>query len=168
MSYSGFVSAIGGLCVHGVTFQPFGVTHDVGPVTNGSVTVEETNPHFYPAGDQVLSSTAAPFSTLGTSDRGLPSTDMYASHFGSIRVDRGGLAPGSTYRLQPWIKASTVATGSLAPKWQYFDSTSGSGVSTSVTLDANTSNAEGGLGQHVIGTFTASDAAASFSAHRHR
>jgi hypothetical protein len=63
----------------------------------------------------------------------------------------GGLTIGQQYELQWWASyASTTGANPLTP-----GSTLASSATNTVTLDPNTTDAVGGLGQFVIGSFTA-------------
>lgn len=146
--------------VNGVTFQPFVIFDNAGPQTTGNVTVSELDPH-YLVSDLNVGSVNAPFSGLSASYRAILSSEVYGSNFGDIQVDLGGLTPGTDYRLQWWTNDSAAAR-SLGNSF-YFENTYGTGSLGSVTLDSNTISGTGGLGQYVIGTFTATGTAASFT-----
>ena len=146
--------------INGVTFQPFVIPNtNIDSVTTGSVTVSENSG--YLASDFDLGSGTTPFSGLSSDYRSLLSSEVYASNFATMKVDLGGLTPGNSYRLQWWTNDSALPTafGSTL----YFENMIASGSSAIVTLDSNTSGVNGGLGQYVIGTFTASNATESFT-----
>jgi hypothetical protein len=95
---------------------------------------------------------AAPFSTLSAPYRVLLDGADYASNpgqtqfNGSITMTINHLVVGSEYEFQWWFNdPRPFSTGPV---------TAATGV-TSVSLDPNTSDAAGGLGQYAIGTFTA-------------
>lgn len=148
--------------VNGVSFQPFVILNNLSSsFTTGQVTISEFPG--YLASDLNVGSGTTPFSGLSASYRGLLASEVYASQFGDIRVDLGGLTPGTEYRLQWWTNDSAM-TPYLPGSGRYlFENTFSSGSTSSVTLDSNTSNVIGGLGQYVIGTFTASDTTARFT-----
>jgi hypothetical protein len=99
-----------------------------------------------------LGSGAAPFAALSAPYQVLLNGADYASNpsqtqfNGSITMTINHLVVGSEYEFQWWFNDSRpFSTGPL---------TATTGV-TSVSLDPNTSDAAGGLGQYAIGTFTA-------------
>jgi hypothetical protein len=99
-----------------------------------------------------LGSGAAPFSTLSTPYQVLLNGADYASNpsqtqfDGSITMTINLLVVGWEYEFQWWFNDSRpFSTGPVS-------ATTGA---TSVSLDPNTSNAAGGLGQYAIGMFTA-------------
>jgi hypothetical protein len=146
--------------VNGVTFQPFAIDNNSfsNTATLGNVTLTESNG--YLIADVDTGSTNAPFSGLSATYRGLLSTEVYSSNLATMQVDLGGLTNGTDYRLQWWTNDSSLYSyaGSL-----FFENVIGGGASGNVTLDPNTTNTNGGLGQYVIGTFTASGTTASFT-----
>ena len=148
--------------VNGVTFQPFVILNNLSTsFTTGQVTISESPG--YLASDLNVGSGTAPFSNLSTSYRGLLASEVYASQFANIRVDLGGLTPGNEYRLQWWTNDSAMTPYFPGSQRYLFENTFSSGSVNSVTLDSNTANVVGGLGQYVIGTFTAGGATASFT-----
>ena len=70
----------------------------------------------------------------------------------ALTLTVGGLISGQQYQFQFWVSRSAIGTGA-------FGNLAGSVVATSgpssQTLDPNSGNATGGLGQFVIGTTTA-------------
>jgi hypothetical protein len=102
-----------------------------------------------------LGSSSAPFSALSSAYRVLLDGADYASNpsqtqfNGSITMRINGLAVGNTYEFQWWFNDSRpFSTGPVVAS---------TGVIT-VSLDPNTTDSVGGLGQHVIGTFVADTA----------
>lgn len=148
--------------INGVSFQPFVVLNDLSnSSTTGHVTITE-NPG-YLASDLNVGSVTTPFSNLSAGYQSLLSSEVYASQFATIRVDLGGLTPGTDYRLQLWTNDAAMTPYIPGFPRYLFENTFSSGSVNSVTLDSNTSNVVGGLGQYVIGTFTASGVTASFT-----
>ena len=146
--------------INGVTFQPFVIPDtNTNSQTTGAVTVSENDG--YLASDLNVGSVNAPFSGLSASYQNLLSSEVYSSNFATMKVDLGGLTPGNSYRLQWWTNDS-AAVKPLGSDL-YFENMVAGGSSSTVTLDANTSGVNGGLGQYVIGTFTASSATESFT-----
>jgi hypothetical protein len=124
--------------VNAVTFAAFAITGD--PTTVGHVTVYDAG------GDNNVGSASTPFSNLSSSYKGLLSSLGEAT--GAITMEFLGLTNGRTYQIQWWSNISSSA--SLAAQ----SHTKAVG-STEVTLNPNTDNATGGVGQFVLGTFTA-------------
>lgn len=147
-------SGLGGVTtttVNGVVFAPFGVGSPVATKTVDDLTLAE-----YPAllwGYDSFGYAASPYSGLTTSYKALLDQAIYASEPGTITVTLGGLTAGQTYSVQWWTNDSSLTYGSR---------TTASGV-TAVTLDSNTTNAYGGVGEYAIGTFTAASATQSFT-----
>jgi hypothetical protein len=146
--------------INGVTFQPFAINNNAlsSTATVGNVTLTESNG--YLIADVDTGSANAPFTALSANYRSLLSTEVYSSNLATMQVDLGGLTNGSAYRLQWWTNDSSDYFYAGSP---FFENVIGGGASGNVTLDSNTSNTNGGLGQYVIGTFTASGTMASFT-----
>lgn len=141
--------------VNGVTFSPFVITDGLQTVTQGNVTVSEFPANLY--SDVDVGAASGAFAGLSAGYKGLLSSEVYAGGDTTITVDLAGLTSGHAYRLQWWSNGSSlVSTG-------YFDATTSTGSSGAVTLDSNTTDTVGGLGQFVIGTFTATGSTASFT-----
>lgn len=87
-----------------------------------------------------------PFSNLSANYKGIVSG--FDNYGGSSNVTLNHLTPGSSYAVQVWINDSYY--GGV-----YSEYISGGGGSP-VTLQFQTVNGDGGLGQWAIGTFTAS------------
>lgn len=79
---------------------------------------------------------------------------------GTITATLGGLTAGNQYQLQVWSNNS--GNGNAPYALPIMSTILGSGANQ-VTLDANTTNAVGGLGQFVLGTFTASGTSMTFT-----
>ena len=149
-AYNAGDSGVTATTVNGVTFSPY-----VFP-SNGNTTTTTGNVTFTESPDILLSfdnlnSVSAPFSNLSLNYQSLLSSGGSAGALGTITASLGGLTVGRDYLFQwwtndssnaPWL-ASTESIASNLPS------------PTTVTLDANTSNASGGTGQYVIGTFNA-------------
>jgi hypothetical protein len=141
--------------VNGVTFSAFGTADYVNSKTVGSVTVAESPGVL--EGLSSLGSASAPFSGLGTSYQSLLSTGITANNPATMTVVLGGLTTGTDYTLQVWI---SDASGSRNYSTRVSGGSSGN---ITVDLDPNVTNTAGGLGQYVIGTFTASATAHRFT-----
>jgi hypothetical protein len=99
--------------------------------------------------DTAYGSAGAPFTTLSASYQTLLSSGAGSSTGNSQSFNLLGLNIGSQYILQWWTNDSGLVYGGT-------NSTTGT-AGNAVTLDENTTNAVGGVGQWVIGTFTADD-----------
>jgi len=149
---AGPTGAVSATTVNGVTFAAFGVPRGgVQSVTVGHLTLTESPYDLYPYDS--FGSTSAPYSGLSTAYKTLLDQAVSASAPGTITVTLGGLTNAQAYSVQWWTNDSSLTYGSL---------TTASGVS-SVTLDPNTTDTVGGLGQYVIGSFTASGTTQSFT-----
>jgi len=142
--------------VNGVTFSPFTISGVVQSATVGSVTITES-PNFL-LGSNSLGSSSAPFSGLSSNYKSLLGTGAYADNPTTITVALGGLTAGQQYRVQWW---SSNASNLPPSDGGSFTNTTATAVN-SVTLDTNTTDLAGGLGQYAIGTFTAVGTIQSF------
>jgi hypothetical protein len=144
--------------VNGVTFSPFTIPSGIiTSATVGNVTISESPGSLF--GISSLGSVSAPFSALSSDYQSLLGTGAYADVPETITVTLNGLTVGQQYRIQWWTSDAArqrAVTGGI------FSNTTATAVN-SVTLDANTTNAVGGLGQFAIGTFTASGATQPFT-----
>jgi hypothetical protein len=116
--------------VDGVTFDDWGAQ------------TEDTSWLQWP-GATSFGSAAEPFSSLNAAYQTLLAGARYRAHdFGELTLNN--LTPNSKYEVQVWVNDSRLGQG-------YRSQT----VSGSLSLSYNVGNADGGLGQYVIGTFTA-------------
>jgi hypothetical protein len=99
----------------------------------------------------LLGSSSAPYSALSTDYKAILGSGAYADIPASITVTLGGLTSGQDYLVQWWTNNASNA----AILGAGFTNTTAL-ATNSVTLDANTTNTVGGLGQFATGTFTAS------------
>ena len=135
--------------VGGVAFSPFAFLNVSGfssgtSVTVGNVTISET-PGTLVAWNN-LGSGSTPYGNLNAAYRSLLDSGGASGLPDTMTVLLGGLTVGQEYRFQwwasnaarlPWLVGVTAA------------------ATNNVTLDTNLSDTAGGLGQFVIGTFTA-------------
>jgi hypothetical protein len=155
-------SLTGTTTVNGVSFEPFNVPNfSTSTATVGSVTLTAVSQPGYGAvlssGDNATSA-SNPFAALPASYQTLLSGVVLSLAFDNdpgqpLSIQLGGLTAGGEYLVQWWssvtdgyVQSQTVALGS-----------------PSVTLDSNTSDVAGGLGQFATGTFTASDSFETFT-----
>lgn len=127
--------------VNGVTFNAFQIPFNSGPLTQGNVSVRETNGPSWGLG--FGQGFAAPYTSLSAGYQTLLSEFASSGVQEAIEVTMGGLTVGQTYQVQAWSNTSR----------------DGATLVTSLDgtrlLDANTTDLEGGLGQYAIGTFVA-------------
>ena len=142
--------------VNGVTFSPFRVPGGIiTSATVGSVTISESPGNLFAS--NTFGSSSAPYSGLSTDYKAILGSGAYADLPASITVTLGGLTSGQDYLVQWWTNNASNA----AILGAGFTNTTATAIN-SVTLDANTTNAVGGLGQFAIGTFTASGTSQTF------
>lgn len=135
--------------INGVPFTSTTVSAGTGPFLVGSHSVEQTAPIagvIYTTGS--FTSTTAPFANLSPALRSVLSGAVLRNVSVPKLLTLNGLTPGSRYRVQFWVNQSAFNI----PPSTTVTLTSGT---TSVGLRANTAGNVGGLGQFVIGTFTA-------------
>ena len=145
---------VGSTTVNGVAFSPFAVDSTGGPVNN--VTVGNFNlatTDFFASDNTLYGSGSNPFASLSANYKALLRSATIVTNFvfdpspAAFDLTLSGLTMGSQYKFQ-WF-ASASGPGTLLHA---------SSAGTSVTLSDNVTNAEGGLGQYAIGTFTADSA----------
>jgi hypothetical protein len=140
--------------VNGVTFAPFAIPNTFPSpqsVVVGDVGLAESP--YYLFGYSLFGSGSTPYANLSTAYKTLLDSAAFADAPATITVSLGGLTVGQDYTVQWWTSDASLRYGSL---------TTASGVS-SVTLDPNTTDTDGGLGQYAVGTFTASSTAETFT-----
>jgi hypothetical protein len=141
--------------VNGVTFSAFGLpggyTNFESTVTVGSVTMTES-PGFLWSSNSLGNA-----SGLSSSYQSLLASGGGASNPSTITVTLGGLTVGQQYQLQVWSNNSGNGNGPFGTP------IANTLVSSAVTLDANTTNTSGGVGQYVLGTFTAATTSMNFT-----
>lgn len=135
--------------VNGVPFSAFAFPSISGNASGTSVTVGSVTISEFP-GDLVawntLGSGSAPYANLSSAYRVLLDSCGSSGQPNTITLSLGGLTNGQQYAFQWW--ASNAAP--LPP----FAAVAAD-ATNAVTLDSNLTNAAGGLGQFVTGTFTA-------------
>jgi hypothetical protein len=144
--------------VNGVTFQPFqgwsntGMGNETHSWTIGQTTLGDPNGPLYLDGGDVTSA-VSPFADLSASYQAIlrPAAlndNLSWSVLSPLQLTLNGLTVGHTYLFQSWVcdPRANVAGRS---------ETLTSGGATSGVLWTNASAANGGVGQYIIGTFTA-------------
>ena len=132
--------------VNGVPFASWTYPTLSTTTSMGNFTFAESPGHLLT--ESGLGSTSAPFSGLSANYQTLLSTAISTDDNNTLTLTITGLTVGQRYAFQFWLNASN--TGNPA-----FNTTATAG--SAVTLDPNRSNAPGGVGQTVIGTFFAGD-----------
>ncbi len=147
-----------------------GVTFAQSALTPGNVLTATTSSYFVNVGgggtftgDNSFSGGAtAPFNGLSPAYKTLIGTGWQTTAAGSpLQLELLGLTSGVVYQVQFWsndsatANAGTVTVTGADP--------SHVAVGSSVTLDLNSTNAVGGVGQFVVGTFTADSAFQNFN-----
>lgn len=155
-AYNVGASGVSSATVNTVTFASYAFPTLSSSVTVGSVTFTESPGDLW--GSNSLGSSSAPFSNLSSGYKTLLGSAGGALIPATITATLGGLTSGRQYELQIWVSNPANAT---IYGVTIGDTTFTAGLS--VTLDPNTTNASGGLGQYVIGTFTASGSTRTFT-----
>lgn len=137
-----------------VTSTVNGVFFDIFPVPNGTnaivgvPNVANFGIFDLESSDTGYGSNSAPYSSLSASYRTVLSSGAGSSTGSTLSLTLLGLTNGTSYLFQWWSNDSGLSYGGL-------NSTTGS-ATNSVSLDENTANAVGGMGQWATGIFTAS------------
>jgi hypothetical protein len=140
------------VAVNGVTFTGWGIAGAGSFVSpGGHFTMSVAAGHFQQSFDG-FGSTSAPFSALPANYRTLLAGGNFAQNqtnandfTGTLTLAISGLTINNQYQFQWWTNDSRpFSTGPVT-------ATAG----TSVSLDPNTTDGAGGVGQYAIGTFTA-------------
>lgn len=134
--------------VNTVPFAPFIVTDGSQNATVGSLTINETVDRLLSNRD--LSSNTGVFPGLPPAYQFLLRSEVYAGSPDDLEISMGGLTPGQEYIVQ-WWSSNAIADSQ-------FRSTTAISGTTQVTL----SNTDNGVGQYVIGSFTAPGSMARF------
>lgn len=134
--------------VNGVLFDSFEFFTGGTSASVGSVTFTES-PGVLDA-TLGLGSTAPPFVNLSAAYRVLLASGGFASNANVITASLGDLTSGQEYLLQIWTNNASLFTPEAGALQQ-----TTLAATNQVTLDANTTDLVGGLGQFVIGRFTA-------------
>jgi len=162
-AYNIGTSGVAATTINGVTFAAFafpGVSDPSDTVTVGSVNFTESPALLQSYDASTLGTNASPFGDLSPAYRTMLSTGGTALQFTTITATFGGLTVGHQYRLQWWTSDPKNSVGVASET--FATTTAGSG-GNQVTLDSNSTNSDGGLGQFVIGTFTADATSQTFT-----
>jgi hypothetical protein len=130
--------------VNGVQFDPFTVDSGTS-VTHGSLTASALAGSL--SNSSSTGSGSAPFSSLNANYQTLLSNAVIKdTSSGPPQVDLtfSGLSIGTSYAIQLWVNDSQATTNAMFLAGGNF-----------AGMDPNTTNAVGGVGQYILGTFTA-------------
>lgn len=133
--------------VNGVPFASWTFPFMATTTSMGNFTITESPGHLLA---QSTSSNSAPFTGLSSNYQTLLGTAVSTDDNNTLTLTITGLTLGQTYEFQWWLNASQYAGGSPG-----FRTTASAPLN--VTLDDNTTNQFGGVGQTVAGTFFAGD-----------
>jgi hypothetical protein len=136
--------------VNGVTFVGVALTGN--SVTSGNFTFTASSGNF--GSSNFIGSAAAPFSNLSAAYQSLLGTGGGGFANIPLTLTMNGLTVGKTYQFEWWWNVSAFPAGVAV-------TTAAAG--TSVTLNPNTTNTIGGLGQFANGTFVADAATQSIT-----
>ena len=150
-AYNVGASGVSGATVNGVAFlaYAFPANFTAQTVTVGSVSMTESPG--YLVSSNTLGGGSAPFTSLTSGYQALLGSGGSATLPNSITVTFGGLTASQQYLVQWWSNNS----GNGKIDYLGLNNTTATSGLTSATLDANTTDTVGGLGQYVTGTFTA-------------
>jgi hypothetical protein len=129
--------------VNGVSFASWTFPFMATTTTMGNFTITESPGHLLAYSD--LGSASSPFAGLSSNYQTLLSSAVSSDDNNAISLTINGLTLGQHYEFQWWLNASQTTGG--------FRTTASAPLP--VSMDDNTSNAIGGVGQTVVGTFTA-------------
>lgn len=149
--------AVTSTTVNGVSFSAFAFpeNYTTNNVTIGDLTITEDPSQLWAWNELGYNSGA--IAGLSAGYQSLLGSGGSAGAPGTMTIKLGGLTLGQDYLVQWWSNDSAMLSGGSV-----FSQTSAIGNPSNVTLDSNTSNTVGALGQYVIGTFTAISPFASF------
>lgn len=141
-------SQVQGVTVQGVSFLAFGappLESGTKTITIGNVTLSEDIGEL---NGFDTSANSGAFTTLSSSYKGLLGTAIAPSYFATMTLSLGGLETGKSYRLQLWVNDSKNDE-------VFYKRVEVSGGGSTSEIKTNVFSTLGGLGQYVIGTFTA-------------
>ena len=148
---------VNGVSFASYAFPAFGA--GTASVTVGNLMFSESPGRLW--GNNSLGSVSNPYSSLSAGYQALLGSGGGADNPATITVTLGGLTSGTQYQLQVW--SSNPSNGNLPGTFLAIQDTIFSSSTNQVTLDINTTNAAGGLGQYVLGTFTAAGVSQTFT-----
>lgn len=136
--------------INSVPFAPFAVSDNQTQVTNGPLTIRETAGQLFSNVD--FTTNTGIFPSLPATYQFLLQSGVYANNPSNLEIDMGGLTTGQEYVVQWWSSAANPSTPIL------FGTTTAVSGSTQVSLDSRAN----GIGQYVVGSFTATRGTARF------
>lgn len=161
-AYNVGATGVSGTTVNSVAFlaYAFPANYNTNTVTVGSVAMTEIQQGYSLVSSNSLGGSSAPFTSLSSGYQTLLGSGGSSSQPASISVVFNGLTSGQQYLVQWWTNNS--ANGTI-DSYLGLNNTTATSNLNAVTLDANTTNVVGGLGQYVTGTFTATGTSQSMS-----
>ena len=132
--------------VNGVPFNSWTYSSPSTATTMGNFTFAESPNHIL-AGSG-FGSNNNPFASLSVNYQTLLSTGITTDDNNTLTLTITNLVPLQKYEFQFWVSASDLPSPAF---------TTVASAPNNVTLHPNTSDADGGVGQFVVGTFTAAD-----------
>ena len=143
--------------LNGVKFSPFSGAST--PSTVDNFTLTRTGNTF----NDNYGSGNTPFASLDTNYQALLGSAVCSGAFNTgktMTLEMGSLTVGEQYTVQFWVNESRAIVTPLSPSTEYSTVIS---AGNSVTLDRNATNDGGGVGQYVVGTFTADSTSKVFT-----
>ena len=113
-------------------------------------------------GATAFNSTTAPWTDLSTAYKAVVQGGIYASN-DDTTYTLNGLTGGQDYLVQMWITNPSNNTATRDRTASFYGEANNSSTTAKV-IDYNVGNVGGGLGQYIIGTFTADASSISFLA----
>ena len=132
------------IVVNSVTFASFTYPFMATTATSGNFTFTESPGHML--AESGFGSGNSPFGGLSANYQSLLGTAVSTDDNNTLTLTISGLTGGQQYEFQWWLNDS------ISPNSGFLTTAT---ATNSVSLDDNTTNAIGGVGQFVIGTFTA-------------
>lgn len=148
-AYNFGTTAVTGATVGGVTFAAFGIVTNPGTTTATVGNLQLVESPGVLAAYSNLGGSGAPYTSLSSGYQTLLGSGGSADNPFTISVGLGGLTAGRQYSVQWWSSNSSGLPGNFG--FSLGSTTAEDSFSNQVTLSSTAS----GLGQYVIGTFTA-------------
>jgi hypothetical protein len=140
--------------VNGVPFGAFAAPDNVtSDVTVGSVTLGLQSGDQFSSDNTAAGSIASPFASLTAAYGGLLQSAVSTNNGQLLTLTLGGLTNGNSYRVQIWSNESSSFFNPVT-----FNAKTILTAGNSAALDSNNTDATGGVGEWVTGSFTATGA----------
>lgn len=149
---------VGSVTVGTVTFAEFVAPQPGAPIsiTVGNTVLSNINGGNVTGDSNGFTSVAAPFSALSSSYQSLLKSAAYTDgNTDVLRLTLNGLTIGQDYLFESWVNdPRATSNGNQSSRTE----TLTGGTNTSGVVAYNTTHAEGGTGQYILGSFTATAA----------